>query len=602
MLPLHEITEKFYGRPLLLHPQSAFTVHSVLLNAVRTKAGIEGGSVGERPVEIVAISPAVEKADGTLITRSPQSSRFAGEFLTNDETGTIAPYPIANGVAIITIIGKLVNRGAWLGSSSGMVSYEGLKYKLALATRDTKVKSILLDIQSPGGEAIGCFDMAAAVRRANAVKPVVALVNGVCASAAYSLASGARNIVCIPDGIAGSIGVVLLHLDLSLALQMEGVKPTFIFAGAHKVDGNPYEPLPKDVRDDLRAEVERYYEMFVSTVADGRGKKLVADAIRATEARCYIGADALSAGLVDAIGDFDDLMAEMASETFGTSVAMPSPDDDEDGEPEAKNKGGAKATVQTEDQSPTQPSATAPQGEEMKLSENGKKFLQALMLINKDEAEAAGVTPPANETPVPPQALPVGLAPKSAPPPKHYRIDASATGPLSCGEASAENTTTDLNDTTCDSCLRAEIARRDLAASQLREKEKAEAEKARIASIEPQADAILKKYELKGGKAWAEIAKAEITEALTIGGDAGTARLERFEKMAAAMPDVGQVARHALPEQSEGSAFATDQEIAKEAMARCAKEGLKPGDPKFSAAYTKHLAEIAAMPKVTNAA
>jgi ClpP class serine protease len=100
-----------------------------------------------------------------------------------------------------------------------MTSYEGLKYQLATAARDASVSSILLDMDSPGGEAVGSFEAADAVRAAAGVKEVVAVVSGMAASAAYAIASAATRIVTTSSGISGSIGVVMLHADYSNKLH-----------------------------------------------------------------------------------------------------------------------------------------------------------------------------------------------------------------------------------------------------------------------------------------------------------------------------------------------------------------------------------------------
>lgn len=204
-----------------------------------------------------------------------------------------------------------MNRGAWVGASSGLVSYEGLTFQIQKAAKDPATKAIVLDMQSPGGEAVGAFECATVVRAVAKEKPIVAVVNGMAASAAYAIASACRAIVSIDTGISGSIGVVMMHADYSRAIDKAGITPTLIHAGAHKVDGNPYQPLPAGVKSDLQAEVDAFYEKFLETVAAGRGKRLTAKAARATEARCLIGRDALAAGLVDDTGTFADVIANV---------------------------------------------------------------------------------------------------------------------------------------------------------------------------------------------------------------------------------------------------------------------------------------------------
>jgi ClpP class serine protease len=144
------------------------------------------------------------------------------------------------------------------------------------------------------------------------------VVNGMTASAAYAIASGARRIVTMPTGISGSIGVVLMHLDIAKALENEGLKPTLIFAGEHKIDGNPFEALPSDVRAELQREVSSFYDQFLETVALGRAS-LSEQRARATQARVYKGQDAVEAGLADAVGTFEDVLDELSAAPAGRS-------------------------------------------------------------------------------------------------------------------------------------------------------------------------------------------------------------------------------------------------------------------------------------------
>ncbi|MDR3401946.1 MAG: S49 family peptidase [Chthoniobacter sp.] len=255
-----------------------------------------------------------------LAKAAPEASRFVGSSV--GKNGQAKPYRAEKGVAMIPVLGSLVNRGAWIGANSGMTSYEGLAFQLDQAAADPEVRSIVLDMDSPGGEAVGAFEIADKVRNVAKSKPVVAVINGMAASAAYGIAAAATKIMISPSGVAGSIGVVLMHADYSVALDKKGIKPTLIHAGAHKVDGNPYEPLSTGVRADLQAEVDQFYSMFVSSVARGRGGRMTEKSIRATEARTFIGQKAIDAGVADQIGDIAGALAELSS----GNVLLPSND------------------------------------------------------------------------------------------------------------------------------------------------------------------------------------------------------------------------------------------------------------------------------------
>jgi signal peptide peptidase SppA len=286
-IPLHRLAALVYNTPLLITPAKAEVISGVL--QAHIEARMSGMPIERKESE-----------------RENRPSAFIGETLANESGNGRTPYRVKDGKAIITIDGELVNRGEWVGADSGLVSYDGIRHQLAMATKDSRVKSIILDINSPGGEAIGAFDAAAAVRQAAAIKPVTAIANGMAASAAYGLASGATRRIITQDGIGGSIGVVMMHVDMSRALENRGVKPTLIFAGAHKVDGNPFEKLPESVREQMQTEVNHFYDMFVKTVAEGT--KLDEQQIRDTEARIFIGQDAVDSGLFDAIATFEDVI------------------------------------------------------------------------------------------------------------------------------------------------------------------------------------------------------------------------------------------------------------------------------------------------------
>ena len=223
------------------------------------------------------------------------------------------PFVVKDNVALIEVTGTLVHRGAWLGSSSGVTSYEGLAAQVKAAVEDPSIRGIALEIDSFGGEVAGAFDLADAIRSARAAKPVYAFVGEHAFSAGYAIASQADRIIVPRTGAVGSIGVVVMHLDMSRRMKGDGLAVTLIHAGSHKVDGNPYEPLPPEVRDDIQAEIEAVRDLFVETVALGRGSRLSAQAARATEADSYRGAAAVAAGLADEVSDLSSAFERFAS-------------------------------------------------------------------------------------------------------------------------------------------------------------------------------------------------------------------------------------------------------------------------------------------------
>lgn len=288
---LLRLSHRLLNTPLLIHPAKA----EIILGALSGRIGLDA-----------SLFTADDVAD------APDASRFVGSARRAD--GTTSMMRTADGVAVIPVLDTLVNRGAWLDSRSGLTSYEGIAAQLRAAGQDPDVRSVLLDISSPGGEAAGMAGLADMIRSVRQTKPVTAFVNDMAASAAYGIASAASEIVISPTSTLGSIGVVMLHADRSGELAAQGVKPTLIFAGSHKVDGNPFEPLSDAVRADLQASVDAHYRQFVDTVAQGRGTKLTTDMARATEARTFIGTEAVARGLADRIASFDEVLASLSEQ------------------------------------------------------------------------------------------------------------------------------------------------------------------------------------------------------------------------------------------------------------------------------------------------
>lgn len=282
------ISQEIIGRPLLLLPEKLSVVAGVLAERLGIDAATDFGPM------------------------RPETSRFVGSPIDEERRQALPYRRTPEGVGIITVTGSLVNRGAWVGASSGLTSYEGVKHQLKAASEDPKVGAILLDVESPGGQATGAFELAAAVRAASAVKPVHALANGMAASAAYALVSGASRVINTPSGILGSIGVVLMHADHSRRLDRLGITPTLIHAGARKVDGNPVQPLSEETRAALQGEVDALYDQFLGAVAEGRGRRLTAAKARETEAGIFTGQAAVAVGLADTVGTFEEVLDSLS--------------------------------------------------------------------------------------------------------------------------------------------------------------------------------------------------------------------------------------------------------------------------------------------------
>ncbi|MDD3183343.1 MAG: S49 family peptidase [Alphaproteobacteria bacterium] len=225
-----------------------------------------------------------------------------------------------DGIAIIPITGTLVRRTVGLEAQSGLTSYAEIAEQVQQAVADPSVKAILLNLDSPGGEAGGVFDLADQIYGARQAKPVWAVANEDAFSAAYALAASAQRLYVTRTGGVGSIGVIAMHLDQSQADTDEGLKYSPIFAGAHKNDYSPHEPLADPARATLQAEVDRVYGLFVEGVA--RGRNLSPEAVRATEAALFFGENGVAAGLADKIGTFEDALADLSTSLSSSTITL----------------------------------------------------------------------------------------------------------------------------------------------------------------------------------------------------------------------------------------------------------------------------------------
>lgn len=282
------IAARAFNTPLLVEPSKAIAFLS----------GLGPRILGQR-VELADNGDGFEDA-GPLPARA---SILAGGLTESLRQHADAPYPVVDGIAVIEISGVLIHRGGWIGQSSGQTSYEGIAAQIEAAASDHSVRGLALEIDSFGGEVAGVFDLADRIRAIRGAKPVWAFVAEHAFSAGYALASQADRILLPRTGALGSIGVVVLHADMSGQLDQDGVRVTLVHSGQHKVDGNPYQPLPEAVREDIQREIDVLRFLFAETVAAGRSGKISHEAALATEAASYRGAAAVAAGLADEVTD-----------------------------------------------------------------------------------------------------------------------------------------------------------------------------------------------------------------------------------------------------------------------------------------------------------
>ncbi|NHT35789.1 S49 family peptidase [Aeromonas hydrophila] len=350
------IMSRLFNTPLMIRPTEA----QIIITAVSEQMGV--GSL-------------LDTSSGKVIDLSGQVEQNAASFSERGERSR--SYALVDGIAVLPISGTLAHKWGGLQPSCGATGYDGIQGRLNQALKDPEVRGIMLDVDTPGGEVAGAFDCTDLIARANKIKPVWSLCYDMHCSAGQLVVSGAGRRLITQTGIAGSIGVVIAHMDVSEMLKQTGRKVTLIHAGSNKVDGNPYEALPERVRAKLQADVEATRLRFANTVSRHTG--LSVDRILAQEAGTFEGQAAIEQGLADELVNAADAVAVMAErishkQTFATGRNMNVTDKN------ASTEGADPKVATTELNKPTAtapvvaPVASSPvvDGEQMAAAENAR--------------------------------------------------------------------------------------------------------------------------------------------------------------------------------------------------------------------------------------
>lgn len=272
------LAQRLFNTPLAIRPEKA----EIIMAALAERLGVSR----------------LYRPNGEMVALGPDASVF-GDMWGSEDDDRSRGYDLVEGVAVIAVEGTLVQKLGTLRPYSGMTGYDSIRQNFLTARADPKVRGIALDIDSPGGEVRGLFDLVDEIFAGRGDKPIWAILSEMACSAAYAIASAADRITVPRTGYVGSIGVIWMHVDWSAALTEAGIKVTYLTYGARKADGNETEPLKGAAKAGFQADIDQIGELFVETVARNRG--ISADAVRATEADYFQGAEGVALGLADAV-------------------------------------------------------------------------------------------------------------------------------------------------------------------------------------------------------------------------------------------------------------------------------------------------------------
>ena len=215
----------------------------------------------------------------------------------------LAPYEIVAGVAIIPVKGMLVQRVGpwplWICSLLGVTGYDTLRLALLHALSNDQVDAVVLDVDSPGGEVAGCFDLVDTIFAARGGKPIWSILSENAFSAAYAIASAADRITVPRTGGTGSVGVIWMHVSFEDALSKAGIDVTLVTKGDLKGETSDVKKLSDGAFKRAKSEVLAVGDLFDRTVARNRGLKVAQ--VFDTQAGTFLGRKGVDVGFADAV-------------------------------------------------------------------------------------------------------------------------------------------------------------------------------------------------------------------------------------------------------------------------------------------------------------
>ena len=248
------------------------------------------------------------------------SAHFRGEKIDIEAIEARLGRPLANeqqdyevrdgGVAVLPIAGVISNKANMFTRVSGGASAQLLQQQVESMRVDPTVRSVVLDMDTPGGSVLGIPALADSIRALAAEKPTVACCSGTMASAGYWVGSAANAVYIsgLTDYV-GSIGVVATH---AYDPRSASKQTTEITAGKYKRMGTENAPLSVEGKAYIQSQVDEIYRVFVETVAKNRKTSAEQVLQHMADGRIFIGQQAIDAGLVDGVATVDAMVAKLA--------------------------------------------------------------------------------------------------------------------------------------------------------------------------------------------------------------------------------------------------------------------------------------------------
>ena len=209
---------------------------------------------------------------------------------------------VRDGVAVIPVVGPLFRYANLFTAISGASSYEVLAKDFNSALENPDVHSVVLDIDSPGGEVNGCAEFANMIYESRGTKPVIAYASGDAASGAYWIASACDQIIASETSLLGSIGVVAVYRDSNDQNVLEIVSSQ-----------SPYkrlDPNSDDGKSRLQSRIDDLASVFIDSIAKHRGVDPPTVLKEFGGGDVFVGKNAIRSGLADDVGSLENIIQQ----------------------------------------------------------------------------------------------------------------------------------------------------------------------------------------------------------------------------------------------------------------------------------------------------
>lgn len=265
----------------------------------------------------------------------------------------------SGGVRVLPLMGMITHRANMLTDISGGTSTEKFAESFREAVADPAIKTIVFDVDSPGGQVDGVPELADEIAAARGQKKIIAIANTTMASGAYWLASQADEIVATPSAMIGSVGVLWPHTEISEAQKQAGIKTTLITAGKYKGEGSPLEPLTSEARAHMQSMVDSAHDQFITAVA--RGRRTSQRVVRENfgEGRVFNSQMAMKMGMADRVATLDQVLEGLGPR--GSSNGARAAAEEVAPIAAAAAAGAGSPAIESSSASTSKPAATAPQ-------------------------------------------------------------------------------------------------------------------------------------------------------------------------------------------------------------------------------------------------